>query len=314
MLKTVRYSSDLQSQWDEFVSNSKNGTFLFDRAFMDYHSDRFADFSLLLYDNNTLIALLPANIHENIVYSHQGLTYGGFVTDNKMKAATMLELFAELKVELASKGITKLIYRAIPYIYHTQPADEDLYALFRNNARLFRCDIASTINLQQPTRYNRLRKRMIKRAISESIVVSEVDDLAELHALLALNLKARHGVTPVHTLDELQLLRTRFPKKIRFFGARAKDKTLHAIGMMFYTKNVAHLQCSSPSAEGRVNGAYDLLVDYLITERHQEKRYFDFGVSTEDNGHYLNEGLIALKEAFGGRAVCYNQYVLEIGR
>ena len=281
---------------------------------MDYHSDRFDDFSLLFYDNNTLIALLPANIHKNIVYSHQGLTYGGFVTDNKMKAATMLECFTALKTDLATQGVTKLVYKAVPYIYHTRPADEDLYALFRNDATLFRCDVASTMDLQQPTRYNRLRKRMIKRAISENIVVSEMDDLAELHALLTLNLRERHGITPVHTLDELQLLRTHFPKKIKFFGAYAKDEALHAIGMMFYTKNVAHFQCSSPSAEGRVNGAYDLLVDYLITEKNQGKRYFDFGVSTEDNGHYLNEGLIAMKEAFGARAVCYNQYLLELGK
>ena len=312
MINVVKYHEGLKSHWNAFVAHSKNGTFLFDRNFMDYHADRFTDFSLLFYDKNKLIALLPTNIQNNVIYSHQGLTYGGFITDHNMKAATMLECFTQLKSLLTENGINSLIYKTIPYIYHTHPAEEDLYALFRNHATLFRCDISSTIDLRQPIRYNRLRRRMIKRARENNIKITEIDNLIEFHTLLATNLKNRHKVTPVHSPEELQLLRQRFPQNIRLFGAYDPNQTLHAVGMMFYTRTVAHFQCSSPSEEGRVNGAYDLLVDFLINHEHQDKHYFDFGVSTENNGHDLNEGLIALKEAFGGRAVCYNQYSLKI--
>ena len=38
-----QYSSERSAEWNEFVKNSKNGTFLFDRNYMDYHSERFTD-------------------------------------------------------------------------------------------------------------------------------------------------------------------------------------------------------------------------------------------------------------------------------
>ena len=39
---------------------------------------------------------------------------------------------------------------------------------------------------------------------------------------------------------------------------------------------------------------------------------FDFGVSTEQRGSYLNEGLIFQKEGFGGRAICYDTYAIDL--
>ena len=49
-------------------------------------------------------------------------------------------------------------------------------------------------------------------------------------------------------------------------------------------------------------------VNYLLTEVFDNKRFLDFGISTEDDGHYLNTSLIFQKEGFGGRGVCYDKY------
>ncbi len=46
----IPYSINRKETWDAFVQASKNGTFLLQRNFMDYHSDRFFDCSLLIYD------------------------------------------------------------------------------------------------------------------------------------------------------------------------------------------------------------------------------------------------------------------------
>ena len=46
---------------------------------MDYHNDRFKDHSLMVFKDDKLIALLPANIVDFNLRSHQGLTYGGFL-------------------------------------------------------------------------------------------------------------------------------------------------------------------------------------------------------------------------------------------
>jgi hypothetical protein len=59
-------------------------------------------------------------------------------------------------------------------------------------------------------------------------------------------------------------------------------------------------------------GAPDLLLDYLITEHHPTKRYFDFGISTEQGGLHLNTGLTSNKEGFGARAILYDVYEMTL--
>ena len=45
MIAVRPYTPDEAECWNELVAQSRNGTFLFDRRYMDYHSDRFADHS-----------------------------------------------------------------------------------------------------------------------------------------------------------------------------------------------------------------------------------------------------------------------------
>ena len=87
MITTERYTADKLEEWNGFVALAKNGTFLIDRRFMDYHSDRFADFSIMFYDEkNRLVALLPANRKGDSVCSHRGLTYGGLVMGDCLRS------------------------------------------------------------------------------------------------------------------------------------------------------------------------------------------------------------------------------------
>ena len=78
-MEIKRYSSVCEGEWNAFVERSRQGTFLFNRGYMDYHSDRFDDFSLMAYDRGVLKGVLPANRVGNVLYSHQGLTYGGWI-------------------------------------------------------------------------------------------------------------------------------------------------------------------------------------------------------------------------------------------
>ena len=56
MFEVRRYTPDKANEWNRFVAASKNGTFLFERQFMDYHADRFTDCSLMFYRDNALYA------------------------------------------------------------------------------------------------------------------------------------------------------------------------------------------------------------------------------------------------------------------
>lgn len=312
-LRIEKYNAENKPVWDDFVSTSRNGTFLFYRDYMDYHSDRFHDYSLMFFENNKLIALLPVNISENIVYSHQGLTYGGLILSCEIKTPQVIEVVAKTIQFLQESGVSKIIYKSIPHIYHRYPSEDDLYALFRYKATLLSRTISSTIDLSNKLDYAELRKRQIKKAEKQNLIICESDSLSEFWTLLEANLRETHQAVPTHSLKEIQYLKKQFPANIRLFCTQ-KDDNILAGCLIFETDTVAHTQYISASKEGKEIGGLDLLFDHLINDIFNKKKYFDFGTSTENNGHILNQGLISQKEGFGARGVVYDTYQIELKR
>ena len=118
-----------------------------------------------------------------------------------------------------------------------------------------------------------------------------------------------HSATPVHTADEIKLLANRFPENIKLYVAYKNNEMLAGV-LVYITPNVVHTQYIANSDMGRQCGALDIVMDYLINNCYSEKEYFDFGISTENEGLFLNEGLISQKQEFGGRAIAYDFYEL----
>lgn len=311
-IEIKKYSPEDKTNWNQFVGQSKNGTFLFHRDFMEYHSDRFTDNSLLFYQKSKLVALIPANKHGEILYSHQGLTYGGLILDSEISTQAVLLLFDTLKKHLIDQGFRKLIYKTVPHIYHKQPAEEDLYALFRNEARLTGRSISSCITNPASVNYSELRKRGIKKAIANNLSINETSDYSAFWQILDQNLLSKYNVKPVHSLEEISFLNQRFPDNIRLFEVLKKDKTVLGGCVIFEMPQIAHVQYISANEEGREIGALDYLFDQLLTKVFVNKLYFDFGISTEKNGTILNEGLISQKEGFGAKGIVYDMYELEL--
>jgi len=79
-----RYNDRDREKWNGFIPLAKNGLFQFDRAYMDYHKDRFTDHSLIAERNGKIVALFPANESRQAIFSHEGLTYGGLLLDKRM--------------------------------------------------------------------------------------------------------------------------------------------------------------------------------------------------------------------------------------
>jgi len=309
-MQIVRYSPEYKSRWDQFIKNSKNGFFMFNRDYMEYHSDRFDDFSLMFFEGNKLVAVMPANIEDNIMISHGGLTYGGIISDAKMNVAQMLKSFKILNDFLKENKIEKLVYKAIPYIFHVLPAQEDLYALYRNNAKLIRRDTASIISNDNKIKFSRLKRRNIKKCKEIGLKCERSFDFKEYMKIKEEDLLKNHGIKPVHTPDEIEYLANKFPDNIKLFTAK-KDDNILAGCVIYESSNVAHAQYSASTDEGKEILAIDFLFDHVIKE-YENKKYFDFGISTEDNGNYLNKGLIRFKELFGARAITYDFYEIDI--
>jgi hypothetical protein len=315
VIEVEPYETARAEEWNRFVPDSKNGTFLFDRGYCEYHSDRFVDASLLLFDGTKLVGLLPATIAEadghRIVTSHGGLTYGGVVCDHRMTTTRMLECFDAIIDHFRSIGVDGLVYRAIPHIYHSIPADEDLYALFRNGARLVRRDHSSALRPRDRS-LTKGRRHAISRGRRAGLSIEEGGPFEPFMAIEEELLTTKHGVRPTHTAEEITELARRFPDNIRLIQT-LRDGELLGGCVMFETPVVAHVQYIASTEAGREVGALDLLFDALLSDRYAATRWFDFGVSTTNDGRVLNKGLAANKESWGARTILYDTYEVDIG-
>ncbi|WP_345871577.1 hypothetical protein [Shewanella algae] len=311
-MKLVKYDSSYKEIWDEFVKNSKNGIFMFQRDFMEYHSDRFDDFSLMIFNEKSkLIAVFPANISEDTIYSHQGLTFGGLLLNSESTVKLVLDIFDLLKASLKDFGVKKIIYKCIPYIYSSVPSQEDLYALFISNASLIRCDVTTSIKMASTIPYGSQRKRSIKKALKSGVMVERAYEVDEYWQILNSVLKSQHNTQAVHSQQEIKYLMEKFPDNIKLYVAKRNDVVL-AGTVIFESEFVAHAQYLANSDFGKSCGALDIVIDTLISDVYNSKEYFDFGISNESDGRYLNQGLINQKEGFGARAVVHGQYEILI--
>lgn len=319
-MRIERYKDIFAAEWNQFICGSKNGTFLFNRSYMDYHSDRFRDHSLMIYnDKNKLLAVLPANESGHIYYSHQGLTYGGFVLSPRIHGKEVLELFDITLGYLKENGFKEFYYRQIPYLYHLIPAQEEEYALWKHYASVVSCGLSSCIDIgssldEQYTILKKTTLRKCRQLKKQGYKFVYNTDISLFWGILEYNLKKYHNVSPVHSLEEILLLRERFPENIICCLVYNTEAEIEAGAVLYLTEQTVHIQYMSPSEKGRETQAIKLLVEELIVhfESIGECRYLDFGISTEQGGTVLNEGLLTQKERFGGRGIVYKTWRIDI--
>lgn len=306
-----RYQENDYENWNAFIGQAKNATFLFHRDFMEYHSDRFQDFSLIVLDGEKWLGVLPANIVGNQVFSHQGLTYGGLVYNEKVKLASVIEIFRSILLFLNDNKMEKLQLKLIPSIYHIKPAEELNYALFLAEAQLIRRDSMAVLDLSKPYTISKTRKECIRRGMKNNLVIKEELDFKLFwEEVLEPNLDKKYKAKPVHSIAEIEMLQRKFPNNIRHFNVYQDDKIV-AGTTIFVSENVAHPQYVSGMGNKNELGSLDFLYHHLITSVFMGKRFFDFGISNEDQGKKLNEGLVFWKESFGASIIVHDFYEVK---
>lgn len=296
--------------WNDMAEAARNASFLFCRDYMDYHADRFADSSLIACHGGRPMALLPANRRGDELFSHQGLTYGGWLLPrHKTDGADMMGLFEAWLGWCRKAGIRHIHYKALPYIYASAPAQEDIYALWRYGARTECVLLSSAIDRERDPGFDYMRRRYLKRVAESGVRVGECDDLEEFWLILCDCLRERHDAVPVHSLDEILALKKRFQDRIRLF-ALTDDEGMQAGILVYSTSTVDHCQYIATTAKAR-RGRY---LPYLV--KHMQSaltaRYLDFGTSNEQAGRTLNASLLDNKFGMGATGVAYVQYLLEI--
>jgi hypothetical protein len=311
-------AADTQA-WDAFCADSFQATFLHSRRFLSYHRDRFIDRSLVLERDGTIEALLPAAQHllePDCVVSHPGITYGGLVHDQRLVGQHTLTGLQLAAAHFRGIGYRRFVYKPVPHIYQRVPAQDDLYALFRGGASRVRCDLSSTIDLAHRRPVASRRRRGVAKAhkagVSLGTTTSGQPGLQALWQVLEQNLSSKHGARPVHTLAEITLLIDRFPENIQVLVAQLDGRVVAGV-VLFVTPSVWHAQYIASDELGRKVCALDLLFEHAVSGAEQARaRWFDFGISNEQNGQVLNEGLYEFKTEFGGGGMVHEIYELAL--
>ncbi|MDX2189431.1 MAG: GNAT family N-acetyltransferase [Bacteroidota bacterium] len=309
-MEVIPYSEKYFEQWNNFLLKAKNATFLFHRNYLEYHSDRFKDSSLLIIDNESIMALLPCSVKDYEAVSHGGLTYGGLVITNDARQEQVILYFKLILEYYYNLEINALVYKPLPSFYSTSQAFEYEYPLFLTKSVLFRLDTGSVLDLNQQINFQERKKRAIKKASGFGLKIEEGADFKIFWTnVLSPNLWERHQVKPVHSIEEITLLQTRFPENIVQYNVLDNEEVI-AGTTLYITETTVHAQYISANGVGKEKGALDYLFDAIITKFKMNKRYLSFGVSTEDQGRTFNSGLTEWKEGFGARA--WNNYFYKI--
>lgn len=300
-----RYESNYFSDWNAFISKAKNATFLFHRNYMEYHSDRFEDFSLMVYDEKKLVAVLPANRVGETVYSHQGLTYGGLVLPLKIKANVTIEIIDAVVLFLKQNAVLELLYKQLPILYFSKVSNEIDYFLLQKGAHLLRKDMNLAINLSKDLMISKSKLKHFNKSNANLQIVEETDFTFFWNHVLQPRLKDKYNLKPVHNLAEISLLKSYFPDNIKQFSAYFEEQIVAGI-TIFDFGNVIKSQYGSTTKEGEQLRALDFLYITLINKYKKEgKLYFDMGIVNENEGKEFNSGLLNQKEELG--CDIYNQ-------
>lgn len=310
-LKMRRFQAEDTEAWNAFVDGSGNGTFLHDRRFMEYHSDRFDDYSMIIEAGDKICAVLPANRVKDTLYSHGGLTYGGLLFGESMSAELMVETVSALVNTLHADGFKHLHYKSIPHIFHQYPAEQDIYALVQHGARMVRCDLSSAIAIGRSPKFSKSKRQGVTRARKAGLQVEESTDFGAFWHILSERLIEAHGAAPTHSLEEIEQLHGHFPDQIRLFVALDGEHIKGGV-VVFDCGPVVHVQYMATTEDGRRDAALDLITSHLLETVCADKSWFNFGISTTDGGRVLNTGLARQKEMFGARSVLFYQYELDL--
>lgn len=279
---------------------------------MEYHRDRFDDFSLMIFQKDELIALIPANKSKDEVFSHQGLTFGGVLLPFDIASETVFEIMDSVLDYLNQSEINSFTVKMIPEIYFKQPSNELKYYLLKQYAKVETNHMVLAIDYSKPLTIHKTKLKHYRKDKYDFKIEETFEFEPFWNSVLIPRLKSRHNVSPVHTSQEIQLLATHFPKQIKQFNIYLEDEILAGI-TIFENDTVVKSQYGATTEKGEKTRALDYLFLHLIFKYQKEdKRFFSMGTVTEKNELGYNPGLLRQKEELGCMVFVQNVIKLKL--
>lgn len=314
-------SEQADNEWDAFVAASDNGTIFHTRRFLSYHpAGRFPDASLRAEKNGRLFAVLPAAVIERegrkILTSHSGASYGGFAYDSTLNLKEAFELAEALQDHARDLGCTRVQLTPPPAIYRSVASDYFDFSLLQNGFSYLKRELSSVVALSPDegamlSRFRPEARTAAAKAARAGLEIAECERFEEYYGILRKNLKMRHGVTPTHTLDELLLLKQKFPAKVRLWGAFLGEKLIAGVCNFTANQRVVLAFYISHDEEYQEFRAVNLLFREIMKRSAAEGfSWLDFGIFTVNMEP--NWGLARFKENFGARGIFRDTFVKDL--
>jgi hypothetical protein len=307
-----RYNTSKKKEWDLFIDDNNPFTFLFYRDYMDYHSNRFTDYSLMIFQDATLIALFPANISdETIIYSHQGLSYGGLIYDpSKWNGLIEKTIYQGIIDYFKTILISKISIKIPPHFYGLH-MERQINILSAVGADVQKSFLSMAANMEPPlkihkSKYKRYRKRKQK---NEFTIKDDNDFKVFWNQVLTPCLEEKYQSKPVHELDEILELHRCFPKNIVQWNLYFENKIIAGI-TIFFKNDIIRSQYGATRLGYEAFAPLDYLYIYLFEFYYTKGiKIFDMGSIPPNDDLSYPEGLVNYKKELGCDTHTQNQYV-----
>lgn len=301
------------TNWNAFIGQAKNATFLFHRDFMEYHKDRFEDFSLMVFEKDKLIAFLPANRVGDEVYSHQGLTYGGLVYSSTINGEKVAAILDSILSFLKKSEIHFFYFKSIPSFYPSGGNHEVDFFLLKKGAFLDKKEMNLAINLRMPLIISKSKLKHFRKSRDRDLELVEEQQLELFWELVLVpRLLEKYQAKPVHSLEEIKKLKENFPNNIKQFSVYYEGVIIAGI-TLFETETVVKSQYGATTKKGEKLRALDFLYITLIEKYKREgKLFFDMGIVNDDNEKGYHAGLLKQKEELGCSVYSQDFYKMNL--
>lgn len=313
-----KYDANYEKIWDEFVlKESVNGTFLQTRSFLNYHPEnRFKDASYIMFDlKGHIIAVCPACMleenGEKTFYSHMGSTYGGLViAQKKYNAESVIAIINALENRAIEDGYNKIVLKPTSDLFARREGALVEYCLYYKKYRSY-----DELNLYMDldcisdnilSLFAQGKRTNVHNCEKAGLIVRQIEnkqEISDFYNILCETLEKYHR-KPVHTYEELVLLKEHILKdKMGFFGC-FMDGEMIAGSMMFYFENVMNAHTQYLCAKHKYDKLSPMTYMYYAMIVEMKKRGYHklcWGITTEHLGNELNMGLTRSKEAYGSK-------------
>jgi len=315
-IKVKQFIIQNTKAWDDFIDDSNNGTLFHMRSFLTYHENiKFQDHSLLFYSNNTIIAVLPASIHDDIFCSHPGISFGSFIYQKQLSFSDANKIVDAFLLYIKKLSCKKIKLTFPPKCYYANMSDYIEFCLFSNGFIYNKLELSNIVKLHDNfnlvyKQYKPSARQAYRRAERSGISINQSNNFNEFYKILTNNLSLRHNVSPTHSLSELKKISKLFPTKINLFTATLDSKIIAGVINFICNNNTVLAFYISHNPEFQNARPLNMLFTHIFKWSIENGyKYYDFGLFTV-NGE-PNLSLARFKESFGAEGVFRKTMILD---